>query len=138
AAALTDDAGRLLGIYRKMWLYGWERELFRPGGELPLFSVDGWQVGLLICYDAEFPDPARKLARQGAGRVVVSSGWPRGAGWRWALQLPARALATPASLLGVNEAGSPGCAGTCFVGPAGRPRARLATPAEGVVLGRLS
>jgi len=138
AAALTDDAGRLLGIYRKMWLYGWERELFRPGRELSLFSVDGWQVGLLICYDAEFPEPTRQLARQGAELVVIPSAWSRGAGWRWAIQLPARALDNTVYLLGVNEAGSQGCGGTCFLGPDGRPRARLATTAEGVVLGRLS
>lgn len=135
AAALIDPAGRVQGIYRKAFLYGWEQELFRPGRDFPLFSVNGVAVGLLICYDAEFPEPARRLVLQGAELLVVPSVWSRGAGWRWAIQLPARALDNTVYLLGVNAAGEDGCGGSILLGPDGRPLARLATTEEGMVTG---
>lgn len=138
ASALVAPGGELQGIYRKTCLYGWERDVFQPGAEFPLFQVDGFAVGLLICYDAEFPEPARKLALQGAELLVVPSVWSRGAGWRWAVQLPARALDNTVYLLGVNAAGGETCGGSLFLGPDGRPRAQLDTCGEGVVTGRVS
>lgn len=138
AAALMDPAGGLQGIYRKVFLYGWERELFQPGTEFPLFQVDGFTMGLLICYDAEFPEPARWLALQGAELVVVPSVWSRGAGWRWAVQLPARALDNTVYLLGVNAAGEKGCGGSLLLGPDGRLLAHLETTEEGLVIGVVS
>ena len=137
AAALVGPAGSLEGIYRKACLYGWERDVFQPGGEFPLFQVDGFTVGLLICYDAEFPEPARKLALRGAELLVVPSVWSQGAAWRWAVQLPARALDNTVYLLGVNAAGEGICGRSLFIGPDGRIQAQLGASGEGVVAGRV-
>ena len=34
-------------------------------------DIDGWNIGLLICYDIEFPESARLLALSGADLAVV-------------------------------------------------------------------
>ena len=73
AAQCVDAQGHTLGRYRKTHLFGdLDRSMFSPGaGDEPLFSLHGWQLGLLICFDVEFPENTRRLALQGADLVVV-------------------------------------------------------------------
>lgn len=65
--------GERLGLYRKTHLYGAvDTAQFSPGDSLPpVIDVDGWRIGLLICYDIEFPEPARDLALRGADVLLV-------------------------------------------------------------------
>ena len=72
SAALVDPEGRRF-VYRKCHLYGdYERKLFTPGGAAPVpFEFRGLRVGLLICYDVEFPEAVRHLALAGADLVLV-------------------------------------------------------------------
>jgi predicted amidohydrolase len=73
AVTLVTADGSILPAYRKIHLFGWERRHFRPGARHRLFRVSGLRVGLLICYDLEFPEPARVLAMAGADLIAVSS-----------------------------------------------------------------
>lgn len=79
SAFLTDGKGQT-ATYRKSHLYGpYERQWFRP--ETPssiLATVDGIRLGLLICYDVEFPENVRRLAQAGADLVVVPTALPSG------------------------------------------------------------
>jgi len=70
---LIDAQGQRLGTYRKAHLFGaLDRAQFSPSaGECPLFTLEGWRIGLLICYDIEFPEAARRLALLGAELIVV-------------------------------------------------------------------
>lgn len=73
AARLINAAGEFVLNHRKTHLFGdFERELF-TAGELSsgVADIGGWSVGLLICYDVEFPEAARLLALQGADLIVV-------------------------------------------------------------------
>jgi predicted amidohydrolase len=66
-------------VYRKSHLYGpYERGLFEPGKPLACI-VDhcGLKLGLLICYDVEFPENARRLAQAGAQAILVPTALPR-------------------------------------------------------------
>jgi predicted amidohydrolase len=65
--------GERLGLYRKTHLYGAvDAAQFNPGDSPPpVFDANGWRIGLLICYDVEFPEPARDLALRGADLVLV-------------------------------------------------------------------
>lgn len=67
-------------IYRKSHLYGgYEQDLFRPASPSAItFDLDGLRVGLLICYDVEFPENVRRLALAGAKLVVVPTALPIG------------------------------------------------------------
>ncbi|WP_367847064.1 carbon-nitrogen hydrolase family protein [Rhodoferax sp. WC2427] len=73
AAQCIDAQGYTLGRYRKTQLFGdLDRGMFSPGpGDEPLFDLHGWRLGLLVCYDVEFPENTRRLALQGADLIVV-------------------------------------------------------------------
>ncbi|SCW44844.1 carbon-nitrogen hydrolase family protein [Ancylobacter rudongensis] len=69
---LDKDGTRLLN-FRKTHLFGdLDRAMFAPGeGSAELASFEGYRVGMLICYDVEFPEAVRALALAGADLVLV-------------------------------------------------------------------
>jgi predicted amidohydrolase len=72
AALLVDRQGAMVANCRKAHLFGSEeKRLFRPGGHLVLAHLEGLKVGILICYDAEFPEAVRHLALSGADLLAV-------------------------------------------------------------------
>lgn len=79
SAIHTDGAGTP-SVYRKSHLYGdYERNLFTPAKPSTcLFSHHGMKLGMLICYDVEFPENARRLALAGADMILVPTATPVG------------------------------------------------------------
>jgi predicted amidohydrolase len=73
SAACIDADGTLVAVYRKTRLFGSERKAFTPGDELSLAALAGRLVAPLICFDIEFPEPARALAIAGAELLVTVS-----------------------------------------------------------------
>lgn len=72
SAALVDRDGAVLAVARKTHLFGdLDREAVAPGDGFTLAQLDGLGVGILICYDIEFPEPARQLALEGAQLIAV-------------------------------------------------------------------
>jgi predicted amidohydrolase len=71
-SVLIDREGRVAGKYRKVYLPREEVERgLTPGKEYPVFETDFGRVGMMICYDVFFPDPARALAAQGADVILL-------------------------------------------------------------------
>ena len=72
-AIVLDAAGVELHRYHKTHLYGGvDRAQFAAGTALSgVFDLNGWSVGVAICYDIEFPEVARALALQGADLILV-------------------------------------------------------------------
>jgi len=72
AQAVAPD-GTPLAHYRKTHLFGdLDRAQFSAGDTASqVFTWRGWRLGLLICYDVEFPEAVRGLALQGADAVLV-------------------------------------------------------------------
>jgi (R)-amidase len=73
SVACIDRDGSLAGVYRKTRLFGTEPEVFEPGDKQRIVSLAGLDVGPLICYDIEFPEPARELKAAGAELLVTAS-----------------------------------------------------------------
>ncbi len=73
AVQVMAPDGSPLANYRKTHLFGeTDRTQFSAGDQPPaVFIWRGWRLGLLICYDVEFPETARLLALQGADAVLV-------------------------------------------------------------------
>ncbi len=73
AAALIGPDGTLLLNYRKTHLFGaLDRDMFKAiGQEFAVAELHGHKIGLLICYDIEFPEPARALALAGADLLLI-------------------------------------------------------------------
>lgn len=65
-------------IYRKSHLYGpYEKSHFTAAKpENCLLEIAGLTLGLLICYDVEFPENVRRLAVAGADLVIVPTALP--------------------------------------------------------------
>jgi predicted amidohydrolase len=73
SVACIDVDGQLVAVYRKMLLFGQEADVFTPGDELLIVSLAGLKVAPLICFDIEFPEPARRVAQAGAELLVTAS-----------------------------------------------------------------
>ena len=74
STALLDRSGSHVGTYRKVHLPLDEYECGgAPGSEYPVFETDFGKVGLTICWDAAFPEPARCLKLGGAELMVSAS-----------------------------------------------------------------
>ena len=77
SAVFTDGRSEPV-IYRKSHLYGdYERAIFAAGD--PTATIVAWRglkLGLLICYDVEFPENVRRLALAGADLVAVPTALP--------------------------------------------------------------
>lgn len=71
-SVLIDRAGQLVGKYRKVYLPREEVERgLTPGLSFPTFDTEFGRVGMMICYDVFFADPARALAQQGADLILM-------------------------------------------------------------------
>ncbi|MFE6828772.1 carbon-nitrogen hydrolase family protein [Streptomyces sp. NPDC057690] len=73
SAQLVSADGSRLANYRKTHLFGcFERDHFQPGGQ-PVVQAElgGLTVGLMICYDVEFPENVRAHALAGTDLLVV-------------------------------------------------------------------
>ena len=129
SAACIDPNGELLANHRKLLLPpGFEQRYFETGDTLTLFELNNVRFGLLICYDAEFPEAVRRLGENGAQAVVV----PTATIDSWqnvALQMiPTRAFENGIWLLYANHAGrenrSHYLGASCIIAPDGTDAAR--------------
>ncbi len=70
--AVISEMGELLDSYHKTQLYGQqERDNWSFGdSDYPVHSIFGFPVGVLNCYECEFPELARVLALNGAKLIV--------------------------------------------------------------------
>lgn len=50
--------------YHKRALWGWDRENFSVGSFGGVFDIEGWRVGVRICFEVRFPEFFRELYRE--------------------------------------------------------------------------
>jgi predicted amidohydrolase len=72
---LIGPVGNVVGKYRKVCLPRAEIEAgIQPGDEYPVFDTRFGKVGIMVCYDGFFPEPARELSANGA-EVIAFPVW---------------------------------------------------------------
>ncbi|MEU8327930.1 carbon-nitrogen hydrolase family protein [Micromonospora sp. NPDC048839] len=73
SVALVTAQGRTAAAYRKTHLFGEMDGAWFAAGSVPVVqtSLDGLTVGLLVCYDVEFPELVRAHALAGTELLVV-------------------------------------------------------------------
>ncbi|MFD1706406.1 carbon-nitrogen hydrolase family protein [Siminovitchia sediminis] len=71
SSALIDDNGEILGIYRKTHLFDEEKKYFSQGSDFKVIDTPLGKIGMMICFDVEFPEIARALKLQGADFIVI-------------------------------------------------------------------
>jgi 5-aminopentanamidase len=75
SAAIVDASGPR-AVYRKVHLWDGEKEIFAPGEDVPpVVELPFGHVGVMICYDLEFPEWVRVVALSGADLIAVPVNW---------------------------------------------------------------
>src|SRR5205814_9959726 len=74
-SAVLIGPERTIATYRKLHLYYDEQSWFEAGADLPVVDLPFGRVGMIICFDLWFPEPARALALAGAEIIAVPTNW---------------------------------------------------------------
>lgn len=69
-AGAVFHRGRVIGVYRKHHP-AIRRSVYDAGMAAPVFDIDGVRVGVLLCRDSTFDQPARRLVEQGATVLCI-------------------------------------------------------------------
>lgn len=142
--AWVRPSGEVRVAYDKQHLSGdLEKTHFVPGEVTAPIELDGWKVGLSVCYDGSFPEHARAAADAGARLYVNSAAFFVGGEHRRDLYLAARALDNGVYSLFAGATGEcvhlgapPFAGGSAVHDPEGRTLGRLGRE-RGVVVADL-
>ncbi len=105
SAIVIGDDGKVLGSYAKTHLWVLEKKYFRAGNSYPVFKTSYGTIGVMICYDAGFPEVARILTLKGAEIILMPSAWRIQDFDLWDVNTRARALENLVYLAAVNMVG---------------------------------
>lgn len=88
-----------------------------------MVDLDGLRVGVLVCYDVEFPEAVRALALAGAQLVAVPTALMEPSAWIAETLVPARAAENQVFVAYCNRVGTERTltyvGRSCVAGPAG-------------------
>jgi predicted amidohydrolase len=136
AVQVVGADGERLANYRKAHLYGeLDRSRFLPGQTgIVRFGLGGVSIGLLTCYDVEFPEAVRAHAVAGTELLVVPTGLMVPFGAVSDRMVPVRAVESQLFIAYANRCGREGeltyCGASCVVGPDGADLARAGAHEE--------
>ena len=143
SALALDRAGRPAAGYHKQHTTPDERAAgFAAGDRGCTLILDGWRLGLGICWDSGFPEHARAAALDGCDAYLVGAMFGRGSGaGQRAVVFPARALDNTCYTVLANHSGPSGpydgCGGSAVWGPDGGLLADAGTADPGLATVRL-
>jgi (R)-amidase len=103
---LVDEHGEIALRYRKTHLWASDVGVFTPGDRFETCVWNGLTVGLLICYDIEFPETARAVGALDADLLIVTNGNMDPFGPVHRRAITARAMENQMFALMVNRCGS--------------------------------
>lgn len=108
SACLFNDSGDMIGCYRKTHPFPAERRegggWTTPGSEIVVCDTPWARVGIIICYDGDFPELSRVNALQGAEVILRPSAFLRSYEI-WELTNCARAYDNHVYMVAVNAIG---------------------------------
>ena len=107
-AILASPTGELVGVYRKVHLFGLMEEdrYLRAGEAAPVWEWPWGRVALAICYDLRFPELFRHYALQGATLVLLPAEWPCARARHWRVLVQARAIENQYFIVACNRVGT--------------------------------
>jgi omega-amidase len=107
---LFDRSGQTVGSYSKIHLFRlMDEEKYLQGGDhVGAFTVDGVEIGSMICYDLRFPELARTLSLGGAKVLFLPAEWPHPRLNHWRHLQIARAIENQMFVVSCNRVGRAG------------------------------
>jgi deaminated glutathione amidase len=107
-AAVIGPTGDVLGVYRKTHPFGGERAdrggWVTPGEDVCVVETKVGRIGVIICFDGDYPELSRITALRGAEIIVRPSALLRSADL-WELTNRARAYDNHVYVIGANATG---------------------------------
>lgn len=75
-SVLVGSDGRLIGKYRKVSLPSEEYLAYgtSPGHKYPVFNTKFGKIGIMTCWDSQYPEVAQKLSENGAQIIFTPTG----------------------------------------------------------------
>jgi len=114
SAAVIGPTGDILGVYRKTHPFPTEQAWTRKADDPVVVETDLARIGLVICYDGDFPELCRAEALAGAELIVRPSALLRDFEI-WSLTNRARAYDNQVWFVAVNSVG-PDAGGNYYFG----------------------
>lgn len=114
SSVLISPDGTLAAVYRKMHLFDVElkdkvikeSEKSQAGKEPVIAQVDGFKLGMSICYDLRFPELYRLYSKEKVELISVPSAFTKVTGLEhWHCLLKARAIENQAYVIAANQCG---------------------------------
>ncbi len=139
SAQLIGPDGARLANHRKTHLFGcFEQEAFTPG-DTPVVQADlgGLRIGIMICYDVEFPENVRAHALAGTDLLLVPTAQMHPFQFVAEQLVPVRAFENQMYIAYVNRTGPEGefefVGLSCLASPDGATRTRAGRGEETVI-----
>ncbi len=107
SSQVFDPSGNIIARQSKIHLFKDEKKIAMPGRNYDIFKVKDCMAGIMICYDAVFPEVARILTLKGAEIIFVPSRIRKKGIVPWHLYLKARSLENRVAIVGANIANTP-------------------------------
>jgi 5-aminopentanamidase len=130
----VDATGGVRHAYDKQHPLSVESRIFEPGTDRTVVTVDGWPLGLAVCYDGCFPEHARAYADDGALVYVAPAAYIVGSEHRRDIYYAARALDNGCYVVFADLTGPCGAeffgGGSAIYDPEGQPVVRAGTDRE--------
>ncbi len=131
---INKDGKRIAGHRKLLLPPGFEGDHFSGGNSFETFTINGFKIGTLICYDAEFPENFRHVAQQGVDLVLV----PTALSSQWGLVahkvIPTRAFENGVFVCYANQSGNEHgleyLGASCIIGPDGTELQRAGSGSE--------
>lgn len=117
---LVTPGGAAAAVYAKQHLHAEERAVFTAGDHGFSFGVDGTEVAMSVCYDANFPEHAAAAAASGAHVYVNSGAYFTGGAHRRDLHYASRALDNGVYVVFAGLIGGGFIGGSAVFDPLGR------------------
>lgn len=99
---VIDPNGEVKGIAKKIHLYEDEKNRLFPGSSTTIFTYRGVKIGIVICYDVDFPEVVRQMFVKGVEVVLVPSKIPQDGLELWRDYLRVRVLENRLAIVNAN------------------------------------
>lgn len=130
-AVLFDDNGEIVGIHKKVHLPAGEEFNVTHGDRFEVFNTKLGNIGMLVCWDMQYPEAVRELALGGADLIACPT-----LGWEniYGLSRAYESSVNIAAAMAIWDGGYSGyCDPSCIVDNMGRILAQGPRDGESVV-----
>jgi omega-amidase len=86
SVVLINSQGEIGGVHHKCHIPSEEKHYFYPGNTTEVYRTEIGTIGMMVCYDSEFPEMPRLFSLKGAEILVAVYNW----GWKKGFYGPGR------------------------------------------------